>query len=56
VTQGSIPGFRESMRYRTVAILEQVAPPQHYRRLAEDGRKPDQVGLEDRLDPGSKPH
>jgi phosphatidylinositol glycan class B len=56
VTQGTIPGFRESARYRTVAILEQVAPPQQYRRLAEDGRNPDQAGLEERLNPEGQPH
>jgi len=56
VSRGTIPGFRESARYRTVAILEQVAPPQQYRRLADDGRKPGQPGLEERLGPGIEPH
>jgi hypothetical protein len=56
VSRGTIPGFRETARYRTVAILEQVAPPQQYRRLADDGRKPNQPGLEERLGPGVEPH
>jgi GPI mannosyltransferase 3 len=49
-----IPGFRVLARYRTVAILEQEAPPPAYRRLAKDGREPRQAGMDDEFAPQSR--
>lgn len=48
-TYPTIPGFRLSTHYRTVAILEQVSPPPVYRHLDRDGRAPPQAGLDDKL-------
>jgi phosphatidylinositol glycan class B len=54
-TQDQIPGFRVSARYRTVAILQQEAPPPAYRRLGKDGREPHQAGINDALRPQFRP-
>jgi GPI mannosyltransferase 3 len=54
-TQAEIPGFRVSTRYRTVAILQQEAPPRAYRRLEKDGREPGQAGINEELGPQLRP-
>jgi hypothetical protein len=55
VTHATIPGFRVSARYGSIAILEQVAPPPLYRRLAADGREPREPGLEGGSAPRPQP-
>lgn len=53
--QQDIPGFRVAKTYRSVAILEQISPPDGYRRLAKDGREPRLGPVDDRLTPIVRP-
>ena len=54
-TQSAPPGFRVSARYGNIIVMEQVTPPPAYRRLQNDGREPQQRGVDDRFTPTVRP-